>query len=286
VNIALVIATTGRPAIVDACLKRFAALSRRAERTLVVCADAADAPAGAGGAEIVVAPGKGSSLQRNHGLDLLDETTDVVAFVDDDFVPAPGFFEGIERLFRDHPDIVAASGHLIADGIHGPGIRFETADGLVAAHVPPERPRLRESTGTYGCNMVYRRRAAAHVRFDERLPLYGWLEDTDFSAQFARVGRVVRTDHFAGVHLGVKSGRSSGVRVGYSQIANPLYLVRKGTVAPGFALQLAARNFASNLVKAARPEPLIDRAGRLRGNLMALVDALRGRADPGRILDL
>jgi len=39
-------------------------------------------------------------------------------------------------------------------------------------------------------------------------------------------------------------------------------------------------------VKSLRPEPWIDRPGRLRGNLIAIGDLLRGRLDPARIQDL
>jgi hypothetical protein len=76
------------------------------------------------------------------------------------------------------------------------------------------------------------------------------------------------------------------VLLGYSQIANPLYLVRKGTVPPRFAFNLALRNLVANAVKSPRPEPNVDRFGRLRGNLIALVDIARGRSHPRRALEL
>ena len=45
-------------------------------------------------------------------------------------------------------------------------------------------------------------------------------------------GKVVKIDAAFGVHLGTKLGRNSGLRLGYSQIANPLYLARKGAGYP------------------------------------------------------
>lgn len=287
-RIVIAIATTGRAGVVSEALKRLARQSRAPDAVLVVGASPDDVHETPEGARFVVAPVKGSGAQRNHALDLIGADADIVVFLDDDYAPAPGFVDGVERLFSDHPDVVAASGHLIADGVHSRGFTFEEADALIAGYSPPPpgAHRLTDETGTYGCNMAYRVAAAPHVRFDANLPLYAWLEDTDFSAQYARVGRVVRSDHFAGVHLGVKSGRTSGVRLGYSQIANPLYLMRKGTAAPLFAFRLAARNMLANLVKSLRPEPWVDRRGRLRGNLLALADAVRGRADPRRVLEL
>ncbi len=287
-KIVVAIATTGRPAIVAEALKRIEWQSRAPDATLIVGAELSDIDAPPDWARFIVAPMKGSGAQRNYALDLIGEDADIVVFIDDDYVPAPDFVEGVERLFSNHPDVVAASGHLIADGVFSPGLAFDEADALIADYRAPHADErwLTDETGTYGCNMAYRLAAAPHVRFDDSLPLYAWLEDTDFSAQYARVGRVVRTNHFAGVHLGVKSGRTSGVRLGYSQIANPLYLMRKGTVTPLFALKLAAGNFFANLMKSLRPEPWVDRRGRLRGNLLALGDLLRGRADPRRVLEL
>src|SRR6266702_4434472 len=91
---------------------------------------------------------------------------------------------------------------------------------------------------------------------------------------------------FRGVHLGIKYGRTSGVRFGYSQIANPIYLIRKGTMSWQHAKMLMWRNLAANLVRSFHPEPWIDRKGRLKGNLLALVDMAIGRISPHRILQL
>lgn len=281
----MVIATAGRPAIAGAALARLSRLRPPPGDILVIGAAPEDAPEALGPARYVVAPRKGLAAQRNHALDLIGAEADIVVFVDDDYAPAPGFVEGVERLFATHADIVAASGHLVADGINRGGLAFEQADALIACY-RPAAAWLQDASGTYGCNMAFRLRAAPHLRFDENLPLYGWLEDTDFSARYACFGRVVRTNHFAGVHLGARTGRLSGVRLGYSQIANPLYLWRKGTASPRFALGLASRNMLANLLRSLRPEAHIDRRGRLRGNLLALFDMLRARCAPGRILDL
>lgn len=287
-HIALAIATTGRPALVTETLRRLDRQTRVPERILVIGAAPEDAPQFTpDGVDFLLARGRGLPLQRNHALDVLGET-DIIVFIDDDYVPARDFVEGVESVFSTHPEIVAASGRLLADGIHSQGLSFEEADQLIAAYEAQPAPELQliDDTGTYGCNMAFRRAAVPDARFDEKLPLYGWLEDTDFSAQFSRIGRVVRANAFAGVHLGAKSGRTSGVRLGYSQIANAAYLVRKGTMPPGRALKLATRNVIANVVKSPRPEPWVDRRGRLRGNLLALADLVRGRADPQRVLDL
>ena len=80
--------------------------------------------------------------------------------------------------------------------------------------------------------------------------------------------------------LGVKAGRTSGLRLGYSQVANPLYLVKKRSVSLRWALKLMGGNIASNIVGAVNPPPYIDRRGRLQGNLLAVGHLLSGSLDP------
>ena len=131
--------------------------------------------------------------------------------------------------------------------------------------------------------MAIRMSAAVDLRFDEALPLYGWQEDIDYTYQLGRRGRLISTGQVTGVHMGAKGGRTSGRKLGYSQVANIVYLRRKGTMQPGLGGLLLRKNIAANLIRSFRPEPLIDRRGRLIGNAMALIDVIRGRVDPRRI---
>jgi GT2 family glycosyltransferase len=172
--------------------------------------------------------------------------------------------------------------------VKGPGLTAEEARTLLAAATPPS-PSSIDVHGAYGCNMAVRMAPVRQhgLRFDPRLPLYGWQEDIDFSRQLAPYGRIVRVSDAIGVHLGVKLGRGSGLRLGYSQVANPLYIWGKRTGLPlQAALTLMGKNIFMNSLRAWRPESYIDRRNRLRGNLIALGDLARGRLDPERILEL
>jgi GT2 family glycosyltransferase len=140
--------------------------------------------------------------------------------------------------------------------------------------------------GAYGCNMAFRTARIGSLRFDERLVLYGWLEDLDFCGALRHSGRIVKTNLAWGVHLGSKGGKGSEVRLGYSQMVNPAYIVRKGNLTRAFAIRLAARNFLANLVKSIHPESYIDRRGRLWGNLFGLFHLITGQATPEYVLKL
>ncbi|GJD54713.1 glycosyltransferase family 2 protein [Methylobacterium dankookense] len=288
-RLAIGLATAGRPAVMGETLARIARQSRLPD-AVVVCAPGLEdvAPEAAGlGAEIVTGP-RGLTRQRNAILDRL-EAFDLVCFLDDDFVMEADYLAALERAFLADPGLVGATGAVVADGITGPGIGFAEADLRLAGLAPAEaRNPVRPVYNAYGCNMAFRLDAvrAGALRFDESLPRYGWLEDVDFSRRAAAFGRLARIEGARGVHLGVKGGRQSGLCFGYSQIANPVHLVRKGSFAAGRAAWLMGRNVAMNLLKLRRPEPHVDRRGRVAGNLAALGDLLRGRLRPERIESL
>ncbi len=117
-------------------------------------------------------------------------------------------------------DIVCITDHPLADGSKTAGFTWNEAAELVGrADVAPKKPpgEIRENFPPCGCNMAYRRAAIGSLRFDERLVLYAWQEDTDFGARVAARGRCIFSDALWGVHLGTKGGRTSGKRLGYSQ---------------------------------------------------------------------
>ncbi len=234
----------------------------------------------------------GSSSQRN-AIIRFAQDADIIVFFDDDFFPQAEYLRAIERHMQQHPRTVVATGTVIADGINGPGLSVSDALGQLAAD--------RERTGIwraptegkpefsgYGCNMAVR---MADIRreqllFDEALPLYSWQEDVDLSRRLAVFGDVIKLETARGVHLGVKSGRGSGMKLGYSQVANPLYLVAKKRGYPvRRALSHIGKNVANNILRSPWPEPYVDRRGRLRGNLVAVWDLCRGRMSPERILE-
>jgi GT2 family glycosyltransferase len=289
-RIAIGIATVGRPLLLRASLDELARQARPPER-IVVCAPCADdigVVADDATIDVVLGP-RGLTRQRNAILDQVRDC-DVVVFFDDDFLPTSSYLEVVERVFTARPDVMMTTGLVIADGIIGPGISLEEARSWLSVFGPITRDwrDLEEVANGYGCNMAMRIAAveAAHCRFDERLPLYGWLEDVDFGHQLAQRGRIVKTLAAQGVHLGIKEGRQSGMRLGYSQIANPIYLSRKGTLPWLRALRLISRNIAANLLRLMIPEPYIDRSGRASGNIKAFKDLLSGSLTPERILEL
>jgi GT2 family glycosyltransferase len=232
---------------------------------------------------------RGLTRQRNVILEMAREKADVLVFIDDDFLPGRAYLQETLAVFADNPDVVMTTGHVLQDGIRGPGLDFDNALAELARYDRQAcSEEIRDIEDGYGCNMAVRLAVASEhgVRFDEDLPLYGWLEDVDFSHRLAKYGRIVAVPRAKGIHLGIKRGRQSGVRLGYSQIANPYYLARKGSLSRRRGFYLVSRNIAANLGGLIKSEPCIDRAGRFSGNLKALADLIMGRISPLRILSL
>jgi len=287
-KIGVIVATFGRAREAAELVRDLSAQTRLPDRVLFVVAREEDAPEASDFCEVLLSEKQGSCAQRNAGIDVLQDDVDALLFLDDDFVPHPTFIDVLVSVFEGDPGIVGVTGHVTADGVTGPGLSREEALASVAAG--PEKvadlPEFEPRWSLYGCNMAIRSAALGAARFDEGLPLYGWLEDMDLTCPLGKTGKLVQANRLIGAHRGVKNGRTPGVRFGYSQIANPVHLLRKGTAPRRIMYENMAWNLSANALKSLRPEPHVDRRGRLRGNLIALWHLLTGRCKPARILEL
>ena len=283
-RVAVIVATRGRPSVASQTVRLLLDTQTvKPELVIVSCVEPGDAGDLRQDERVKLVMSKpGLAAQRNAALAELPAGIDIVVFFDDDFVAEPGWLAAAQRIFSDESKVVALTGHVVADGIKGPGIAFQDALALLG-EAPSELVSWQEPFSPYGCNMAFRADAVSDARFDERLVLYGWLEDRDFAASLAKKGgRLIKSTELRGVHMGVKSGRVSGERLGYSQIINPLYMRRKGTMTSREAFGQMLRNVYSNVSRFLWQEPFIDRRGRTRGNLLGISDALRGRLQPER----
>lgn len=293
-NLVIGIPTAGRPAILRQTLKELARQTRLADR-IIVCGAKPDDVEGVRDVSPdikILLSEPGLPRQRNAIIDAAHDA-DVLVYFDDDFLPSVGYLNAIEEGMMANPGCGIATGHVLADGIGGPGLSpsvgLQVLTQTTKSCYTGGPPAGKQVFTGYGCNMAIRMATIRQhaLRFDERLPLYGWQEDVDFSRRLAPFATVLKFDSAIGVHLGVKSGRASGLRLGYSQVANPLYLSGKGRGYPlKRALAHISRNVAMNLVRAICPESYVDRRGRLKGNLLALLDMARARMKPERVLDL
>jgi GT2 family glycosyltransferase len=288
-RVAIVVASTGRPGELDELLVHLGCQTVAPDYIVLSVHERGDLPPNIPDGVRVIFGEKGAAAQRNRGLELIINKSDIVVFIDDDYLPTKDMISGVIAVFSELTDVVGCNGRLLADGINTPGITYEAANALLKKHELSGESKVNircDLDGLYGCNMAFRAAAIGAVRFDENLPLYSWQEDIDFAAQLLGRGRLIRTDGFTGVHRGVKRGRGSGVKFGYSQIVNPIYLARKKTMRWPYALKIIRNNVAANFAKMFFPEAWVDRRGRAVGNLLGLCDVFLGKDDPRKITRL
>lgn len=295
----VVVATKGRAKEVYTLLTMLAQQSHAIQEVIVVGHEGSDI-AGldqhpstqAGNASLHLSP-KGSCHQRNRGLDVITERQAdkdwFVVFFDDDFRPHHDWIQQCADRFQNEPEIIGTTGYVLADGVHTvKGYTESEAVQYINGDLPPALAKNDEvnPAALYGCNMAFRGLFAAENRFDENLPMYGWQEDYDYSSRASKFGVLAYTYSATGVHLGASSGRTSGIRFGYSQVANPIYLVNKGTMPMSKLRTMMTRNIISNIVRTLTLSQKRDYKGRLYGNFLAFKDLLSSNCHPTRINEL
>lgn len=241
----------------------------------------------------------GLTIQRNTGLVALAPVVRelppqdwFVTFFDDDFRPAPNWLENAAKALQQDSTVVGITGNVLADGVN---TEFGIAELDARQYIDGKKPaqthwssaaQTKLLDGLYGCNMSYRGTVAGVERFDEHLPMYGWQEDWDYSSRAREFGSLILEPSCKGVHLGVSSGRTSGVRFGYSQISNPIFLLKKGSMSWSKASLLMSKNIVSNVVKTLLMVRIKDFPGRLRGNFLAFLHLFTGKLDPLHVLKI
>ena len=297
----VVVATRGRAVEVYRLLEDLAVQELLPTLVVVVGAVPADLPAidplWPFAITLLISDMAGLTRQRNRGLaalldaGLLSRPNHFVAFFDDDFRPASEWLRAASDAFAADLRLVGLTGQVLADGIKGEAITEREAQAILSGVAPP-RPHwssghvARPVESLYGCNMAVTAAVAARCSFDEGLPLYGWQEDCDFTGQARKLGDTRIVPACRGVHLGVKSARTSGVRLGYSQIANPIQIAKRGNMTRLRMVRFLGLAILANVGKALLRQRPVDYPGRLRGNLRALSDLVHGRCSPDRVLTL
>lgn len=299
----IIVATKGRAKECGTLLDFLAKQTVRPKAVVFIGVDASDTDGisrhpefHALGGEVLHSERASSAIQRNVGIDHLIAKRTLsenwfMAFFDDDYRPDVRWIESARDVFSANANIAALTGQVLADGIMGPGISEADAASYIEGTLMPMKcwaqgETVRPVDSVYGCNMAARDVVFTKARFDERLPLYAWQEDRDFTSIALQFGEVIYHPAPRGVHLGAKSARTSGKRMGYSQIANMVYLRQKGSVTFRVCTKFLFKALAANTVKSITNNPYVDYRGRLRGNLVAIGDAILGRMKPERILSL
>jgi len=236
----------------------------------------------------VISP-PGLTIQRNFGFKSLKEKTDFVTYIDDDVILHRDYLANMSEVFAQRQNVVCVMGHLLANG----RVTLEEAKAL--CNSPPDNPNtLKEKYyataatwgSLYGCNMNFKWDFLEKEQFDERLPLYSAMEDTDMGTRARRCGEVGYYFACVGVHLQTTSGRINHKKHGFSQIMNAYYLACKGTIPKDNINRYVLKKFIANFVLSFVPQETKKRIGLVSGNMYAIKNILKGNIKPELIKNI
>ena len=224
---------------------------------------------------------RGASAQRNAGIKDASQNSEYFVFFDDDTVPANDYLAEVEKFFDDNPSVLGMHGFVIQNG----GLDFSEANKLLEVRV--QNSKIEMSKSLYGCNFAVRSSFARQLGFDERLPLYSWLEDLDLARRLLRLGKLSKVYSAQCVHLMHSSGgRENHKRFGFSQIVNPIYLMQKNSINFSDTIFLVGKPLLANILGSLNPSAKYSwRRERAFGNLLGFVDIARGNVRPERATD-
>jgi len=287
----VIIATKDRPRELSNLLSALALQTVRPNMIVVSACDLSDVEQCVieeNAVRLVIGP-PGLTAQRNRALSLVRASYDIVIFFDDDFVPSRFWIERARTLLVPQQRIGCVTGRVLLDGVAGEGLEWSYGQSLVddvdRTASPIIQPETKEVRSPYGCNMAFLATAIEKMWFDERLALYGWLEDQDFGVRMAARAKTIWTNTVWGVHLGSNRGRVSGFKFGYSQVVNAWYLMTKGILKPRELCGYVLFGLGANAVGIILSNSHVDRYGRLKGNIVGIIDIILNRWAPERIVE-
>jgi GT2 family glycosyltransferase len=179
---------------------------------------------------IVVQGAHGLCAQRNAALRHLKDQPSAVFFFDDDVEVDEEYVYQMLRAFEEQPAIVLGNGLNLGLGEAPGSLNRQTARALIRRQKakPLSATPIEDARTGIGCKMCVRGTLLGKVSFDERLVLYGYQEDFDFSLNCKQHGRIVLNRHCLMVHIETEQGRMSRKKRGYSEVVNPFYIWTKG----------------------------------------------------------
>lgn len=266
--LAIIIPSFGRKALLEATLRALLTHGGAEDKIVVITCRKEDEPAVESPCLVSLSGSKGSSCQRNRGLEFLKASCQsyaAVLFIDDDVVLAPGFLENLLRLHSKFPEVAGFTVNVIADGAVTGEIPLPSAEITATSWQPPcGLDSLIPSKVPYG-GISMRGDLLGRIQFDERLAEYGFMEDLDFFVRLRCFGSTGYAHNCGLVHLAVGSGRTDQRKLGFSQIMNPLYLAKKGSLSWGDCSRHVGRVIVANFAGAFTAR----RRQRLVGNMLA-----------------
>ncbi|WP_281847491.1 glycosyltransferase family 2 protein [Olleya namhaensis] len=205
---------------------------------------------------------RGLTKQRNFGINLVDDKTEVICFLDDDTILKPNYFEVLLNTYAEKPDALAIGGYIVNevswqkqttnndvnyfyfDGwqrkeplrfkirrLFGvlpdvpPGFMPSFSNGRSVSFLPPSG-KVYPVEQIMGGVSSYKKEVFDILNFSTYFEGYGLYEDADFSLRLAKQGELYINTAAQLEHFHEASGRPNKFRYGKMVIRNGWYVWR------------------------------------------------------------
>lgn len=207
---------------------------------------------------------RGLTKQRNYGIDLVNETSEIVCFLDDDTELDSNYFKEVISTFRNNPECVGVGGvatnqnrwfkvddnksvdlktHYILDryaikessrnvirnklGLQSPlkpGVMPNFSHGRTYSY--PLNDKIYSVDLLIGMSFSFRKEVFNHIKFSTYFEGYGLYEDADFSLRALKYGINLINTAAKLNHYHDASGRPNNYKYGKMVIRNGWYVWR------------------------------------------------------------
>jgi GT2 family glycosyltransferase len=207
---------------------------------------------------------RGLTRQRNFGIEKLPDETEIVAFLDDDIVVEPDYFQQLVDTFNTHPGAIGVGGIDLKEnqyfkkeeGVKYSKFKFYELDGWVAkeplryearkilglmtalqpglipeysngrSQLPPSN-KIYEVEHFMGMSMSFKKSVFEKVRFSSFFEGYGLYEDFDFCVRVLPYGTLYVNTNAKVWHYHEPAGRPDFFKYGKMVVRNGWYVWRE-----------------------------------------------------------
>lgn len=205
---------------------------------------------------------RGLTKQRNIGISKVDDTIDIVCFLDDDTILEPTYFENLIETYSIYPYAIAVGGY-ISNEVHWkkkdkavlyneyeqdefvrklgqrnvlrkrlgllsnqpPGIMPEFSNGFSVSFLPPT-DKVYEVEYFMGGVSSYKKEVFNQISFSDYFEGYGLYEDLDFCLRVSKLGKLYVNTAAKLEHHHEPSGRPNLYHYGKMVVRNGWYVWR------------------------------------------------------------
>ena len=217
---------------------------------------------------------RGLTKQRNYGINLVSETSEIICFLDDDIILKPNYFENLLSTYKLKKDALAVGGYILNkvnwekaseqkknnkfhyDGWmrnepsrfklrrkfgllpdKKPGFLPTFAHGRSIGFLPPSG-KIYEVEQIMGGVSSYKKEVFEQISFSTYFEGYGLYEDADFSLRLSNLGKLYVNTTAQLYHYHDDSGRPNKYKYGKMVVRNGWYIWRVKYPNPTFKAKI------------------------------------------------